>query len=65
MIVTPTPLPPQLRFFRQLCTAAKVDKVVELAQEAMAAGHCPVIGLQVGRQGRGCFGLVGGQSGRA
>lgn len=31
----------------QLVTAAKVDKVVSLALEALQAGHCPVIGLQV------------------
>ena len=35
-----------LRFFRQLCTAAKVDKVSQLAQQALAEGHCIVIGLQ-------------------
>ena len=36
----------QLRFFRQLCTAAKVDTVVELCQQALANGECPVVGLQ-------------------
>lgn len=35
-----------LRFFRQMCTAAKVKKTVEQAREAIAAGHCVVIGLQ-------------------
>ncbi|KAK9838396.1 hypothetical protein WJX84_000356, partial [Apatococcus fuscideae] len=35
-----------LRFFRQMCTAAKVKKTVEQAKEAIAAGHCVVIGLQ-------------------
>ena len=35
-----------LRFFRQMCTAAKVKKTVELVTEAVAAGHCVVIGLQ-------------------
>ncbi|WIA42573.1 hypothetical protein OEZ86_008551 [Tetradesmus obliquus] len=36
----------QLRFFRQLCTAAKVDTVVRLCEEALAAGMCPVVGIQ-------------------
>eukprot|EP00878_Enallax_costatus_P040094 GHUV01046079.1.p1 GENE.GHUV01046079.1~~GHUV01046079.1.p1 ORF type:complete len:621 (+),score=132.82 GHUV01046079.1:286-2148(+) len=36
----------QLRFFRQLCTAAKVDTVVRLCQEALDEEKCPVIGLQ-------------------
>lgn len=35
-----------LRFFRQMCTAAKVHKTVEQAKEALQAGHCVVIGLQ-------------------
>lgn len=35
-----------LRFFRQLCTAAKVEEVARLAIEALAAGQCVVIGLQ-------------------
>ena len=35
-----------LRFFRQLCTAAKVGEVARLAHEALDAGHCVVIGLQ-------------------
>jgi hypothetical protein len=36
----------QMRFFRQLCTAAKVDAVVELALSYEARGYAPVIGLQ-------------------
>lgn len=36
----------QLRFFRQLCTAAKVDTVIRLCQEALDKEMCPVIGLQ-------------------
>jgi hypothetical protein len=36
----------QMRFFRQLCTAAKVDAVVELALSYEANGYAPVIGLQ-------------------
>lgn len=35
-----------MRFFRQLCTAAKVDEVVALTKEALAGGQCVVIGLQ-------------------
>lgn len=35
-----------LRFFRQMCTAAKVKETVGQAKEAIAAGHCVVIGLQ-------------------
>ena len=35
-----------LRFFRQLCTAAKVDKVSQLAREILDEGKCVVIGLQ-------------------
>lgn len=35
-----------LRFFRQLCTAAKVDKVSMLAREVLDQGKCVVIGLQ-------------------
>eukprot|EP00198_Chlamydomonas_reinhardtii_P003137 XP_001692473.1 predicted protein [Chlamydomonas reinhardtii] len=36
----------QLRFFKQLCTAGKVDEVERLAKEALARGQCVVIGLQ-------------------
>ena len=36
----------QLRFFRQLCTAAKVDTVSKLAQKMLGEGKCVVIGLQ-------------------
>eukprot|EP00775_Hariotina_reticulata_P014309 gene14309-36_t len=36
----------QLRFFRQLCTAAKVDTVISLCEAALAAGQSPVVGLQ-------------------
>ncbi|KAK9822510.1 hypothetical protein WJX81_008146 [Elliptochloris bilobata] len=36
----------QLRFYRQLTTAAKVQRVIELAREALAAGGCVVIGMQ-------------------
>ncbi len=36
----------QLRFFRQLCTAAKVDKVSDLAKEMLDEGKCVVVGLQ-------------------
>ena len=35
-----------LRFFRQLCTAAKVDKVSELARGVLNDGKCVVVGLQ-------------------
>ena len=35
-----------LRFFRQLCTSAKVAEVARLALEALKKGHCVVIGLQ-------------------
>lgn len=36
----------QLRFFRQLCTAAKVPHIIALTRRALAEGHCVVIGLQ-------------------
>ncbi|GFR44081.1 hypothetical protein Agub_g5241, partial [Astrephomene gubernaculifera] len=36
----------QLRFFKQLCTAGKVDEVERLSKEALARGQCVVIGLQ-------------------
>lgn len=36
----------QLRFFRQLCTAAKVETVSQLAHKTLAEGKCIVIGLQ-------------------
>lgn len=36
----------QLRFFRQLCTAAKVPHIIALTRKALADGHCVVIGLQ-------------------
>ena len=42
-------LPPaaaHLRFFRQLCTSAKVAEVARLALEALQEGYCVVIGLQ-------------------
>jgi hypothetical protein len=35
-----------MRFFRQLCTAAKVPSIVELAMQELAKGNCVVIGLQ-------------------
>uniref|UniRef100_A0A8C3U8Y4 Strawberry notch homolog 2 n=1 Tax=Catharus ustulatus TaxID=91951 RepID=A0A8C3U8Y4_CATUS len=34
------------RFFKYLCIAAKVPRLVELAQEELARGKCIVIGLQ-------------------
>ena len=34
------------RFFSMMCIAAKVPEVVRLAQEAVQAGQCVVIGLQ-------------------
>lgn len=34
------------RFFRYLCIAAKLDRAVEIAKEAVEAGQCVVIGLQ-------------------
>lgn len=34
------------RFFRYLCIAAKVKETVKLTHEALANGHCVVIGLQ-------------------
>ncbi|PAA74115.1 hypothetical protein BOX15_Mlig015939g2 [Macrostomum lignano] len=34
------------RFFKHLCVSAKIDRCVELATEAVEAGHCVVIGLQ-------------------
>lgn len=36
----------QLRFFRQLCTAAKVETVSQLALKTLEEGKCIVIGLQ-------------------
>lgn len=36
----------QLRFFRQLVTAAKVPHVAELARKYLDKEHCVVIGLQ-------------------
>uniref|UniRef100_A0A1I8F4S7 Reverse transcriptase domain-containing protein n=1 Tax=Macrostomum lignano TaxID=282301 RepID=A0A1I8F4S7_9PLAT len=33
-------------FFKHLCVSAKIDRCVELATEAVEAGHCVVIGLQ-------------------
>ena len=36
----------QLRFFRQLCTAAKLDEVSKLAKKTLTEGKCVVIGLQ-------------------
>lgn len=36
----------QLRFFRQLCTAAKVDTVSNLAKKMLDEGKCVVVGLQ-------------------
>ena len=35
-----------MRFFRQLCTAAKVPSIVELAKQELDKGNCVVIGLQ-------------------
>lgn len=35
-----------LRFFRQLCTAAKVDEVSKLARKMLDEGKCVVVGLQ-------------------
>ena len=35
-----------MRFFRQLCTAAKVPAIEELAKQELAKGNCVVIGLQ-------------------
>lgn len=35
-----------LRFFRQLCTAAKVETVAQLAHKTLEEGKCIVIGLQ-------------------
>lgn len=34
------------RFFRYLCIAAKVKETIKLTREALANGHCVVIGLQ-------------------
>lgn len=34
------------RLFQQLCVAAKVPAVAQLARDALRAGHCVVIGLQ-------------------
>ena len=42
----------QLRFFRQLCTAAKVDTVSNLARKMLEEGKCVVIGLQSTGNGR-------------
>lgn len=36
----------QLRFFRQLVTAAKVPHVADLAKQHLTASNCVVIGLQ-------------------
>lgn len=36
----------QLRFFRQLCTAAKVDTIADMALKTLQEGKCVVIGLQ-------------------
>lgn len=35
-----------LRFFHQLCIASKVPQVVARVRQALAEGHCAVIGLQ-------------------
>ena len=35
-----------MRFFRQLCTAAKVPAIEELAKQELSKGNCVVIGLQ-------------------
>ncbi|GAX80052.1 hypothetical protein CEUSTIGMA_g7491.t1 [Chlamydomonas eustigma] len=35
-----------MRFFRQLCTAAKVPSIEVLAREELSRGHCVVIGMQ-------------------
>ena len=36
-----------LRFFQQLCMGAKVDRIVQEAQQALADGQCVVIGYAV------------------
>jgi hypothetical protein len=47
----PAPLPPHLRqgahqrFFRQLVMGGKVDALVDMAQAALDAGQCVIIGL--------------------
>ena len=43
-----------LRFFRQLCTAAKVDEVSKLARKVLDEGKCVVIGLQSTGKSRVC-----------
>lgn len=35
-----------MRFFRMLCTGAKVPAVMALAKEHLRLGNCVVIGLQ-------------------
>ncbi len=35
------------RFFRYLCIAAKIDETVRITREAVKAGNCVVIGLQM------------------
>lgn len=45
-----------MRFFRQLCTAAKVPAIEELAKHELAQGNCVVVGLQ--STGAEMFGLA-------
>ena len=40
------------RFFRQLCMAVKVPEVVKIAQQALLANKCVVIGLQTTGEAR-------------
>uniref|UniRef100_A0A8C4WVN5 Protein strawberry notch homolog 2 n=1 Tax=Eptatretus burgeri TaxID=7764 RepID=A0A8C4WVN5_EPTBU len=40
------------RFFRYLCVAAKIDRVVLLAQQAIMEGKCVVVGLQATGEAR-------------
>uniref|UniRef100_UPI00358FF1F1 protein strawberry notch homolog 2 isoform X2 n=1 Tax=Myxine glutinosa TaxID=7769 RepID=UPI00358FF1F1 len=40
------------RFFRYLCVAAKIDRVVHLAQQALMEGKCVVVGLQATGEAR-------------
>lgn len=56
-----------LRFFKQLCTASKVEEVERISKKALAEGGCVVIGLQsTGGWVAGGGGLagMGGQRGR-
>ena len=40
------------RFFRQLCMAMKLPRLVEIAKEALADNKCVVIGLQTTGEAR-------------